>query len=1077
MMIAAIKKIRKRDGRIVEFNQKKITEAIYKAMVAVKKPNRRLAQRLSDKVVTLLEERLTKDRLPTVEGVQDIVEEVLMKSGQIEVARAYIIYRQKHKEIRELRKKVLEAEKEFKPTPGALTVLKKRYLRKGIKGEILETPTQMFKRVASNIAHADNLYKTLYHPEIDIEQTAKEFYRVMAGLEFIPNSPTLMNAGKELQQLSACFVLPIPDSIAGIFEAIKNTAIIHQSGGGTGFSFSRLRPKGDIVKSTGGIASGPVSFMKVFNAATEAIKQGGTRRGANMGILRCDHPDILEFITCKEKEGELNNFNISVAITDRFMQALKMNSDYELINPRTNEVAGKLSARKIWDLMCMMAWKNGDPGVIFIDTINKDNPTPQIGKIESTNPCGEQPLLPNESCFAPQTRIVTDKGLERVEDLFKEQEKGRKIIIATPLNGLSKEIIFRPALITQLNPRETIKVTLINGQQIQVTPDHKILTQEGWKEAGRLTNQDKIAIQNREAGDFIYTHPKEEEQLYQMFGWFTGDGWFTKTCGLTFGPEDELAFNKIVPVWKEFTNTNTKTNIQRNFVRCVSTEKREVLAKFRKYGFLPARGPKKEIPKIIFTAPKQLQIAYLQGLFGADGYKTIHKSQVVLTSASLELLRGVQLILLNLGIKSNIKYYLVRGKGRAQGQLKINGESYRRFLDFINFPLTPQKQEKCDQYFQKRIYHNPDFIKVSEIRKAEKTLVYDVTEPITHSLIAEGMIVHNCNLGSINLSRMIKVKNKKTEIDWEKLRKVVHTAVHFLDNVIDMCRFPLPEIEDLVSANRKIGLGVMGWADMLIQLGIPYNSKRALILAEKIMKFITEEGRKASVELAKIRGIFPNFTGSVWDKKKIRVRNATITTIAPTGTISIIAGCSSGIEPLFALSFVRRNILGGEAEIVEVNPFFEKIARERKFYSKDLMREIAEKGSIQKIEGIPEDVKKLFVTALDIPYDIHIKMQAAFQKYTDNAVSKTINMPFESTPEDIEKAYKLAYDLKCKGVTIYRYGSRQTQVLYYGGKGKRKLERGKPRKLEKCPECGGKLTFEDGCAVCKNCGYSYCSVS
>jgi ribonucleoside-diphosphate reductase alpha chain len=324
---------------------------------------------------------------------------------------------------------------------------------------------------------------------------------------------------------------------------------------------------------------------------------------------------------------------------------------------------------------------------------------------------------------------------------------------------------------------------------------------------------------------------------------------------------------------------------------------------------------------------------------------------------------------------------------------------------------------------------------------------------------------------------MVKIKGSKSEIDWDRLQKTTHIAVHFLDNVIDMCRYPLAEIEEMTEGNRKIGLGVMGFADLLIQLKVPYSSKKALALGEKVMRFITNEGRKASIDLSKLRGAFPNFPGSIYDKKGIRVRNATVTTIAPTGTISIIAGCSSGIEPLFAISFIRKNILGGEAEIVEVNPYFEKIAKERKFYSKDLMREVAEKGSLQKIEKIPEDIRKLFVTALDIPYDMHVKMQAAFQKYIDNAVSKTINMPYEANSEDVEKAYRLAYDLGCKGITIYRYGSRQAQVLYYGGKEKRKLETGGVQKLEKCPECGVNITFESGCAVCKNCGYSYCKIS
>ena len=634
---------------------------------------------------------------------------------------------------------------EVKSTPNAMVVLQKRYLRKDEQGKVTETPEEMFKRVANNIAYADNLYKTLYHQDVNIEDTAKEFYEVLSNMEFLPNSPTLMNAGRDLQQLAGCFVLPVDDSMESIFEAIKNTALIHQSGGGTGFSFTRLRPSGDIVKSTGGIASGPISFMKVFNAATEAVKQGGTRRGANMGIIRVDHPDILEFITCKENNAELNNFNISVAITEEFMKAVEKDREYDLINPRNRLVFKKMPARKVFDLMTTMAWKNGDPGIIFIDRINRDNPTPALGEIESTNPCGEQPLLPYESC----------------------------------------------------------------------------------------------------------------------------------------------------------------------------------------------------------------------------------------------------------------------------------------------------------------------------------------------------------NLGSINLSRLV---SEKKEIDWDKLRRVVQTATHFLDNVIDMNRFPLTQIEEMVEKNRKIGMGVMGFADLLIQLEIPYNSAEALKLAEKIMQFISNEAREASEALSEIRGAFPSFPQSTYNKKKgKKIRNSTRTTIAPTGTISIIAGSSSGIEPLFAISYIRRNILDSGDELVEVNPYFEKVAKEQGFYSDELMRKIAEKGTIQEFPEIPERIRKVFVTAHDITPEDHIKMQAAFQKYTDNAVSKTVNFPHDATIADVEKVYMLAYKLGCKGVTIYRDRSRDTQVLNIGASPEKKavtnddavgnastkqeVALSKIVDKDKCPDCGAKLEIKEGCKTCTNCGFSACSIS
>jgi ribonucleoside-diphosphate reductase alpha chain len=670
-----VSKIRKRDGRIVDFDQTKITNAILKALNAVKRGDGDLAKRLSSEVVKLVNKQF-EDRIPGVENVQDIVEKVLIKNGYADVAKAYILYRQKRTEIREF-KKFFEVVDDLKLGVNAIKVLKNRYLMKDREGKVIETPSQMFRRVAKSVAKAD----LLYDKKADVKKTEEAFYQIMANREFLPNSPTLMNAGTRLGQLSACFVLPIEDSIEGIFTTLKHMAMVHQSGGGTGFSFSKLRPAGDIVGSTKGIASGPVSFMTIYDAATNVIKQGGRRRGANMAILDVTHPDILKFIEIKSKEGVLTNFNISAAVTDEFMEAVERDGEYSLINPRSGKVEEKLRARHVFDLMVANAWRTGDPGLVFIDEINRHNPTPKVGEIRSTNPCGEQPLLPYESC----------------------------------------------------------------------------------------------------------------------------------------------------------------------------------------------------------------------------------------------------------------------------------------------------------------------------------------------------------NLGSINLAKMVK----DGDLDWEKLRRATRTAVHFLDNVIDINKYAIPEIAQITRANRKIGLGVMGFADMLIQLGIPYDSEEALAIAEKVMKFISEEATKKSVEIGEERGPFPNFRGSLWEKKGCKnMRNSTVTTVAPTGTISIIAGCSSGIEPIFAMAFIR-NVMEG-TRLLEIQPIFEKIAKEKGFFSMDLMLKIAKTGSIQNLEEIPKKMRRIFVTALDIAPEWHVKMQAAFQKYVDNAVSKTVNLPPDATVEDVRKIYRLAYKLKCKGITIYRYGSKKEQVLYVG---------------------------------------------
>jgi ribonucleoside-diphosphate reductase alpha chain len=612
-------------------------------------------------------------KIPGVEDVQDIVERVLMLEGLPEVAKAYILYRKRRAEIREA-KKIFGVEDELKLSINAVNVLERRYLLKDESGRVIETPAQMFMRVAKSIAAVDLKYG-------GSEDIAQEFYNLMSRLNFLPNSPTLMNAGTRLGQLSACYVLPVNDSISEIFNTLRDMALIHQSGGGTGFSFSRLRPKGDFVGSTGGIASGPISFMRIFDAATDVIKQGGRRRGANMAVLRVDHPDIIEFITAKEREGFLTNFNLSVAVTDSFMDAVENDLDFELVNPRTGKPTRKMKARTLWNLIVTSAWRTGDPGLIFIDEVNRHNPTPQLGPIESTNPCGEQPLLPNESC----------------------------------------------------------------------------------------------------------------------------------------------------------------------------------------------------------------------------------------------------------------------------------------------------------------------------------------------------------NLGSINLAKFVE----DGKIDWDGLRSCVRRSVHFLDNVIDANRYPTPNVEKVTKGNRKIGLGVMGFADTLIKMGIPYDSDEALRFGEEVMKFINDEGHRYSAELGEARGSFPNFDMSIWPSRGFKaMRNATVTTIAPTGTISIIAGVSSGIEPLFAVAFIR-NVMEG-TRLTEINSEFERIAKERGFYSEELISKIARTGSVRQIEEVPEDVRRLFATAFDIEPEWHVKMQAAFQKHVDNAVSKTINFPNDATPEDVEKAYWLAYKLKCKGITVYRYGSKRQQVLYIG---------------------------------------------
>lgn len=683
------KKIRKRDGSIIKFDAKKIQTAIKKAALETT-GNENRSKTIEGKISKLVLKRLSSDfkrQIPGVENIQDIIESELMSEGYNHIARNYILYRQKRSDIR-FTKSALELKDDLKLSVNTMEVLNRRYLLKDDNQKITETPSELFRRVASHIAKAEANYKS----GIGIEETEEKFYQMMKNQEFMPNSPTLMNAGTSFGQLSACFVLPVADSIDGIFESLKQMAKIHQTGGGTGFSFSHLRPKDSLVSSTKGAASGPVSFMSIFDKATGVIVQGGRRRGANMGILRCDHPDIIEFIEAKTQKGMFENFNLSVAATDIFMAAVKTDKSFDLINPSTGKKTGQIRAKAIFDLIVNSAWRTGDPGLVFIDEINRKNPTPAIGAIEATNPCGELPLLDFESC----------------------------------------------------------------------------------------------------------------------------------------------------------------------------------------------------------------------------------------------------------------------------------------------------------------------------------------------------------NLASINLAKIAD----DGKLNWGKLRDLVNWGIRFLDNVIEVNKYPLEQIKIITQANRKIGLGVMGFADMLTRLKIPYASQKALDLAEKIMRFIQSNSLNASSQLAKERGVFPNFGKSIYAAKKLKLRNATVNTIAPTGTISIIAGCSSGIEPLFAVSFVR-NVLSG-TKLFEVNPYFEQQARKMGIYNQEILSRIAGKGTLQSIKGIPDELKKIFVTAFDVKPLQHLKIQAAFQKYTDNAVSKTINLPADASVDDVKEIYLKAHQFKCKGITIYRYGSKTEQVLSFSQTEKEKFVTAEP---------------------------------
>jgi len=1004
-------------------------------------------------------------------------------------------------------------------------IANKNYLLVDLSGKIIETPKKMFWRLAHNVATADLLYSST----AEMKKTRDEFYRVLTNLEFVPNTPSFANAGANLQQLSACFVLPIEDDLQKIGQSLVDAIMIHKSGGGTGFSFSRLRPYGSRVRSTGRVSSGAIYFMWMYADATDRIQQGGYRRGANMGVMDIDHPDILRWIMIKSSEFTVTSFNLSVALTDRFMQQVekdaefapeglspqkdqidkliaeiqkilqslasfgdKMNNfeksiqelkellaakqpgeGYDLINPDTKKSEGKLNAKKVFELIGRVAWEKGDPGVIFIDRMNVDNPTPQLGRIESTNPC-----------IVGSTLVSTEKGLIPIKELV---EKKIELKILTDNRVLGGEgVTLRPHNhLWDNGVKEVCRLQTKSGFELLATPDHKIMTSNGWVPLSKLQpDKDKVFIQSGEGSfsqlkslpfkSYSLSLPSEwSAELGQVLGWLVGDGWLRKgdkNCrvGFTFGEKDKKILDYFQSILNQWYGKGIKTIKRENNVWHLSYHSQYLVEFFERLGVKPVKADEKEVPASLFTAPKEAVIGFLQGLFSADGtigIQEINNSKYIrLTAKSKKLLQQVQLLLLNLGIAGRIynrsrpprkifHYTTKKGQKRtyvSDGvcfELHLGKTAVPLFLNKIGF-LEDKHYQKVERLKKMGFYPQIFADTIAKLEPAGKTDVYDLTEHISSSFIANGMVISNCgeqpllpyescNLGAINLARMVKEKeNDFGEIDYEKVRTTIQAAVHFLDNVIDMNRYPLPQIEQMTKKNRKIGMGVMGWADMLVQLGIPYDSQEALETGAKLMNFIREEARKASIELAKKRGVFPNFKGSIYDKKSsyfkgqdLRLRNATITTIAPTGTTSMLADASSGIEPYFAITY-EKNLVSGE-KVVNLNPYLVKLAKKRGFWHEDLVEKIKNnKGSLRGLSEIPPEIQKLFPIASDIAYEDHIKMQAAFQKSgVDNAVSKTINMPSSVTPQDVIQSYLLAYAEGCKGLTIYREQSRQKQIL------------------------------------------------
>ncbi|MFH1785181.1 MAG: ATP cone domain-containing protein [Candidatus Micrarchaeota archaeon] len=1027
-----ITKIQKRDGSIVDFNKEKIATAIFKAAKSVGGSDQAEAEKVADLVVQYINKKFAESYTPTVEEIQDLVEKALIESGHAATAKSYIIYRHRKNIEREM-KKVLGVEDDLKLPLNSIQVLERRYLLKDETGKTIETPSGLFRRVARHLASNETNYGA---DETVTKRYEDAFYQVMTNFEFLPNSPALMNAGTGIGQLSACFVLPVKDDIEQIFESVKHQAIIHKTGGGTGFCFSYLRPKGDFVKSTAGVASGPISFMSAFDNATNVIKQGGKRRGANMATLHVWHPDVEEFITMKQTPGVMENFNVSVMADNNFMKAVETNSEYNLINPRSREPIRKVNARSLFKLIAYSAWKSAEPGLLFIDEINAKNPTPD-DEIHATNPCISKDAI-----------VTTNEGLIEMERVH------------NPLHVLGDDGNYhRITWHGKTGEKDVYLVTTKAGYELKATENHKFMTENGWKELKELSKDDRLVLQKE--GKFGINSIDREMAL--MLGWLIGDGHMSKEAEdviFYFGAEEK---HELLPLFKAYLDNVNKKDVMpiKDKTETRLKYSSRIAKMFHDLGVRYHTAAQKEVPSSVFQLDEKSMATFLSALFAADGSVQGSKEKGIsirLASNSTKLLKQVQVLLLQFGIVS--KVYFERRKVHttvlpdtnrepkeyqcdAQHELIISRASMFKFMERIGFAISA-KNKKFEKLKPNEVYDDNIDTSIESVRHCGVEPVYDLTEPVTHSFSANGLIIHNCgevpmpdyescNLGSINLVKFVEFDwsktNWKNKVNWTKLRYVVRIAFQFLDNVIDLNKYPIPQIKEQTLRNRRIGLGVMGFARMLFKMGIRYDSDLGYEVGQEMMKFIQEEARKMSHELGRARGSFPNFSNSPLSKEYDAMRNATCSSIAPTGTISMISNTSSGIEPVFALSFLKTVRAG---QYYYCDDIFEHVMKVRGLYSQELMQRIMEEGTIAHMDEIPDDVKEVFRVSHDISPEAHVLMQAAFQKHVDLAVSKTINMPASATVEDVENVYMLAWKNACKGITIYRDSSRSEQVLHIG---------------------------------------------